>query len=75
MSINRYSPDAVSLHSVAQTVMILMDGSDLMAVLEGRIDLGALLLQKRRHAAQMGEMFLPIHGVFGRLLRCTPPLV
>jgi len=65
LSINGYSPDAVSLHTAARPVMILMDGSDLMAVLEGRIDLGALLLRKRRHAAQTGELFLPIHRVFG----------
>jgi hypothetical protein len=45
--------------------MIFMDGGDLMAVLEGRIDLGVLLLRKRRHAAQTGELFLPIHSVFG----------
>jgi len=61
LSINGYSSDAVSLHTAARPVMILMDGSDLMAVLEGRIDLGALLLRKRRHAAQTGELFLPIH--------------
>ena len=65
LSINGYSPDAVSLHTAARPVMILMDGSDLMAVLEGRIDLGALLLRKRWHAAQTGELFLPIHRVFG----------
>jgi hypothetical protein len=65
LSINGYSPDAVSLHTANRPVMILMDGSDLMAVLEGRIDLGALLLRKRRHAAQTGELFLPIHRVFG----------
>ncbi len=65
LSINGYSPDAVSLHRATRSVMILMDGSDLMAVLEGRIDLGALLLRKRRHAAQTGELFLPIHRVFG----------
>jgi hypothetical protein len=65
LSINGYSPDAVSLHTATRPVMILMDGSDLMAVLEGRIELGALLLRKRRHAAQTGELFLPIHRVFG----------
>jgi hypothetical protein len=31
--------------------MLLMDGSDLMAVLEGRIDLIQLLLRKRREVA------------------------
>ncbi len=64
LSINGYLPNAVGLHTATRPVMILMDGSDLMAVLEGRIDLGALLLRKRRHAAQTGELFLPIHRVF-----------
>jgi len=41
--------------------MILMDGSDLMAVLEGRIDLVQLLLRKRRQAAQTGQIYLRIH--------------
>jgi len=43
--------------------MILMDGSDLMAVLEGRIDLLQLLLRKRRYAAQTGNIFLGIHEI------------
>jgi hypothetical protein len=43
--------------------MILMDGSDLMAVLEGRVDLQQLLLRKRRHAAQTGEIYLPITAI------------
>ena len=43
--------------------MILMDGSDLMAVLEGRVDLLQLLLRKRRYAAETGRIFLPIHQV------------
>ncbi len=64
LSINGFSADAVSLHSAHGSVMILMDGSDLMAVLEGRIELGALLLRKRRHAAQTGEVFLPISRIF-----------
>ncbi len=64
LSINGYSPFAVSLHEAHQPVMILMDGSDLMAVLEGRIELGALLLRKRRHAAQTGELYLPIQRIF-----------
>jgi hypothetical protein len=41
--------------------MILMDGSDLMAVLEARIDLIQLLLRKRRHASQTGNIYLRIH--------------
>ena len=65
LSINGYSPDAVSLHATHRPVMILMDGSDLMAVLEGRIELSALLLRKRKHAAQTGELYLPIQSILG----------
>ncbi|WP_170956673.1 hypothetical protein [Bacillus cereus] len=43
--------------------MILMDGSDLMAVLERRIDLVQLLSLKRRHASQMGNIYLKSHEI------------
>ena len=43
--------------------MILVDGSDIMAVLEGRIDLFQLLLRKRRHASQTGNIYLKIHEI------------
>ena len=37
--------------------MILMGGMDLMQVLEGRIRLNELILIKRRHASQTGEIY------------------
>jgi len=43
--------------------MILVDGSDIMAVLEGRIDLLQLMLRKRRHASQTGNIYLRIHEI------------
>jgi len=61
LSINGYSEDGVKAHSSGRRLVILMDGSDLMAVLEGRIDLIQLLLRKRRHAAQTGNIYLRIH--------------
>jgi len=61
LSINGYSEDAVKAHSTGRRLMILMDGSDLMAVLEGRVDLLQLLMRKRRHAAQTGNIYLKIH--------------
>lgn len=61
LSINGYSEDGVRQHSSGRRLMILMDGSDLMAVLEGRIDLIQLLLRKRRHASQTGNIYLKIH--------------
>lgn len=43
--------------------MLLMDGADLMAVLEGRIDFVTLLIRKRRHAAQTGNVYLRINEI------------
>ena len=63
LSINGFSPDAVKTHSSGRRLIILMDGSDLMAVLEGRIDLIELLLRKRRAAAQTGNIYLMIHEI------------
>lgn len=63
LSVNGFAPSAVSAHSTARPVMIMMEGGDLMAVLDGRVDLLQLLLRKRRHAAQTGEILLPIHRV------------
>ncbi len=63
LSINGYSEDAVKVHSSGRSLMILVDGSDIMAVLEGRIDLLQLLLRKRRHASETGNIYLKIHEV------------
>ncbi len=63
LSINGYSEDAVKTHSSGRRLVILMDGSDLMAVLEGRIDLVQLLLRKRRKAAETGNIYLRIHEI------------
>jgi hypothetical protein len=63
ISINGFSRDAIEAHSTGRRLMILMDGSDLMAVLEGRIDLLQLLIRKLRYAAQTGNIFLGIHEI------------
>lgn len=63
LSINGYSEDAVKVHSSGRRLIILMDGSDLMAVIEGRIDLVHLLLRKRRKAAETGNIYLRIHEI------------
>lgn len=65
LSINGFSEDAVKAHSSGRRLVILMDGSDLMAVLEGRIDLLQLLLRKRRKAAETGNIYLRIHEILG----------
>ena len=63
LSIGGFSEGAVSTISSGRRLVILMDGSDLMAVFEGRIDLIELLLRKRRHAAQTGGIYLRIQEV------------
>jgi hypothetical protein len=63
LSVNGFSEDAVRTHSTGRRLMLLMDGSDLMAVLEGRIDLVQLLLRKRRAAAQTGNIYVKIHEI------------
>lgn len=63
LSINGFSADGVAAHSSGGAVVILMDGADLMAVLEERIDFVTLLLRKKRHAAQTGNIYLKIHEI------------
>ena len=63
LSINGFSSDGVKAHSTARPSIILMDGADLMAVLEERIDFVTLLLRKKRHAAQTGNIYLHIHEI------------
>jgi hypothetical protein len=63
LSINGFSEDGVKAHSSGRRLMILMDGSDIKGVLEGRIDLIQLLLRKRREASQTGNIYLKIHEI------------
>jgi len=63
LSVNGYSNDAVRALSSGRRLMILMDGSHLMAVIEGRIDLVQLLLRMRRHASQTGNIYLRIQDI------------
>jgi hypothetical protein len=63
LSINGFSPDGIAAHSSGGAVIILMDGADLMAVFEERIDFVSLLLRKKRHASQTGNIYLPVHQI------------
>jgi len=63
LSINGFSEDGVKAHSSGRRMILLMDGSDLMAVLEGRIDLIQLLIRKRREASQTGNIYIRIHEI------------
>lgn len=58
VSINEYEPTAVDMLSQRRAVLILMDGSDLYCVLEGRIALPDLLRRKRQHAGHTGQVFV-----------------
>lgn len=61
LSINGFSSESVKAYTGGRALMLLMDGADLMAILEGRIDLVTLLLRKRRHASQTGNIYLKVH--------------
>jgi hypothetical protein len=63
LSINGFSPDGVQLHSGTGSAMILLDGADLMAVLEERIDFVSLLLRKKRHAARTGSIYINVNQI------------
>jgi len=58
LSINGYSQDGVAAHQAGGASIILMDGGDLMAVLEERIDFVSLILRKKQHASRTGEIYL-----------------
>ena len=60
LSINGFAEDGVTQYASRRSRMILMDGSDLMSILDGRITLDRLLLLKRRRAAQKGQIYVPI---------------
>jgi hypothetical protein len=57
ISLGPFSSECTETGSSITKSMILMDGMDLMQVLEGRIRLNDMILIKRRHAAQTGEIY------------------
>lgn len=64
VSMNGFQPNALSLAAHgSRPVLILMDGSDLMCVLEARISLADLLAKKKKHAARTGEVFLSAFNI------------
>lgn len=56
-SINGFSPDAITAFSSGRKLMLLMDGSDIIAILEERISLPNLLKREKRAAAQTGNIY------------------
>ncbi|WP_371784680.1 hypothetical protein [Streptosporangium subroseum] len=58
LSMNGYQDSAIQTHSRNRSVIILMDGADLNAVIDGRISLPDLIRRKRQHASQTGDTFV-----------------
>ncbi len=61
ISVNGFNRNNIEIYSKSRSVMILCDGQDIMAVLDARITLPNLLLRKRRHASETGNIFLPFN--------------
>lgn len=57
ISIDGFSKDGVETNNPLTKQMILMDGEDLMLIFDGRIQLNEMILLKRQHASQTGEIF------------------
>jgi hypothetical protein len=66
VGIQGFSPTSLEASSKgAQPNILLMDGEDLMYVLEERIDLATLLLTKRRHASRTGDVYYKARYILG----------
>lgn len=63
ISLEGYAEDCLKVDNVVLKSMILMDGFDLMTVLDGRIRLNDMIYIKRRHASQTGEIFYKVTGL------------
>lgn len=63
ISMGIYSPECTAVDAPGIKSMILMDGTDVFAVLDNRITLPDLLYRKRRHASRTGEIYLRIDKI------------
>jgi hypothetical protein len=63
ISLDGYSADCTETGSPVVKSMILMDGLDLMMVLDGRIRLNEMIFIKRRHASDTGEIYYRISDI------------
>jgi len=61
LSMNGFMQTALDKYSDRRSTFLLMDGYDLQAVLEQRIDFVEMLRRKRRHAAETGNIFFQIY--------------
>jgi len=62
ISLDGFSSECTETGSPIVKSMILMDGQDLMMVLDGRIRLNEIILIKRRHASDTGEIYHRVSG-------------
>ncbi|HPS63081.1 MAG TPA: hypothetical protein PLK82_08465 [Bacteroidales bacterium] len=60
MTIDGVSPEAISPDFKS---IIIMDGFDIVSILEGRISLTDLLFKKRRKAIETGKIYLNINDM------------
>lgn len=63
VSLEGYSTESTKTENPSVKAIILMDGADLIQILDGRIKLTDMLYIKRRHAAQTGEIYYRITGI------------
>jgi len=63
VSLGGYSNECTETQNPTTKSMILMDGSDLMQILDGRITLNDIIYIKRRHASQTGEIYYKLAGI------------
>lgn len=64
LSMNGFQENAITiLNGQGRSQVILMDGSDLMAVLLDRVTLPVVLTRKRQHAAHTGNVYLSAWGM------------
>jgi hypothetical protein len=61
ISLDGFSNDCTETGNAITKSMILMNGQDLMFVLDGRISLNEMILIKRRHASDTGEIYYQIN--------------
>lgn len=60
VAVNGFTEAAVKTHSRVGASMVLMDGEDLYAILDGRITLPEVLHRKRRFASQTGDIYIRV---------------
>ena len=65
ISVEGFEPTAVEKHTGYRSPIMLMDGGDLYAVLDGRIELPDLLTRKRRETSMSGKVLLTVNEILG----------